>query len=72
MDPFNAAFEDSEEERKWVKDEAVDPAGMIKSQDYLAAFWIRARGIVEKPREDGIEVVMYLVGGGYITGTYSA
>lgn len=68
MQPVNAAFASKEEEGKWIKEEAIDPAGIIKSQDYLAAFWIRSKNPKQESKKDGIEVVMYLVGGGYITG----
>lgn len=68
MQPTNAAFSSKEEESKWIQDEAVDPAGLIRPQDNLAAFWIRSKSAKEEPRKEGIEVVLYLVGGGYITG----
>lgn len=68
IQPVNACFSSKEEEDKWISDGAVDPAGIIKPQDYLAAFWIRSKAPKEEAKKDGIEVVMYLVGGGYITG----
>lgn len=68
MQPTNAAFASKEEEEKWMKDEAVDPAGISRPQQYLAGFWIKSNDVKDDHREGGIEVVMYLVGGGYITG----
>lgn len=68
IQPTNAAFSSKEEEDKWIQDESVDPAGLIRPQDYLAAFWIKSNNIKKEPQQGGIEVVMYLVGGGYITG----
>lgn len=69
IQPTNAAFPTEEEEEKWIQDEAVDPAGIIRPQDYLAAFWIKSNNVKKEPQQGAIEVVMYLVGGGYITGT---
>ena len=68
MQPTNAAFASKEEEHKWIQDEAVDPAGIIRPQDYLAAFWIKSTSGKKEAQSGGIEVIMYLVGGGYITG----
>lgn len=68
MQPVNAAFASRNEECKWIQDEAVDPAGIIRPQEYLAAFWIKSTSVKKEPQQGGIEVVMYLVGGGYITG----
>ena len=71
MTAFNAGFPNKSEEKKWIQDEAIDPAGVIKPQEYLAAFWIRSNATTAEPREGSIQVVMYLVGGGYITGDFS-
>lgn len=69
MQPVNVSFANKQEEQKWVQDEAVDPAGRIMPQGYLAAFWIRSKVALQStPRETGLQVVLYLVGGGYITG----
>jgi len=70
MTSVNAAFSSKEEEERWIQDEAVDPAGIIRPQDYLAAFWIKSKMVKGEPKQCGIEVVMYLVGGGYITGRF--
>lgn len=68
MTPVDAAFLDEHQEAKWIQDEAVDPAGIIRPQKYLPAFWIRSKAAKAESIEGGTEVVMYLVGGGYITG----
>jgi hypothetical protein len=71
MKPVNVSFASKEEEHKWIKHEAVDPSGKIRPQDYLAAFWIYSKDVKEYPvKKEGVEVIMYLVGGGYITGEF--
>lgn len=74
IEPVNLAFENAKEEKLWIQDDAIDPRGKIVPQDYLAGFWIRRKGAAKaKPTEGkGIEVVLYAVGGGYITGEYTA
>jgi hypothetical protein len=70
IEPINLAFENTTEEKLWIQDDAIDPRGKIVPQDYLAGFWIRRKGALKaKPSVGkGIEVVLYAVGGGYITG----
>lgn len=80
MQPVDLAFASKEEENRWIGGEAVDPSGSIVPQKYLAGFWIRSKTkagpaptstTVESSAAKSSElpeVVLYLVGGGYITG----
>jgi acetyl esterase/lipase len=72
MKPVDLAFASKNEEKRWIKEEAVDPSGKIVPQKFLAGFWIKSKtasrpSMSSKTRRQP-EVVLYLVGGGYITG----
>ena len=71
--PVDLSFASSDEGKLWIQDEAVDPAGIAMPQAHLPGFWIAAKSIKQaKPdRYENVQVVLYIVGGGYITGKMS-
>lgn len=72
MLPVDLSFQNSEEEKEWIQGDAIDPAGTILPQKKLPGFWItRTQPPIPpstKEENNSVEVVYYIVGGGYITG----
>lgn len=69
--PVDCAFASEREEGQWIRGAAHDPAGLVKPQRQLPGFWIRSNQCStgkEVDTQNSVDVVLYLVGGGYITG----
>ena len=71
--PVDLSFASSDEGKLWIQDEAVDPAGIAMPQAHLPGFWVTAKDTTQaKPDQyEKVQIVLYIVGGGYITGKIS-